>query len=108
MSTMRINGKTYNIPNGKSISMINGSVYVDGKLLTDAPDLSGVLEIKWDGELASLTTDLSVSCDNVSGDVHAGQHVTCGRVEGSVNANGHVTCGRVVGDVKAGGHVTHG
>lgn len=31
-SSVCVNGKTYHIPNGRSISVVNGTIYVDGKV----------------------------------------------------------------------------
>jgi len=56
MSSISINGKTFTIPSGKNISIVNGVVSVDGKVITD-----------------SVQTDCSVDViGNVQGNVDAG------------------------------------
>ena len=87
------------------ITVSNNSVYVDGKLVQK--ELSGVVKIEFEGDLASLTSEGSVSVNgNVKGDVDAGGSVACGNVEGDVDAGGSVNCGNVEGDVDAGGSIS--
>lgn len=64
--------------------------------------------IHWQGKVANLRSDFSVSCEDVSGYVQAGGAVNCGDVEGPVSAGGNVNCGDVGGPVKAGGNVSCG
>ena len=64
--------------------------------------------IHWQGKVANLRSDFSVSCADVSGYVQAGGAVNCGDVEGPVSAGGNVNCGDVEGPVKAGGNVSCG
>jgi hypothetical protein len=83
MSTIVINGRRITVA-GNDISIINGIVKVGGKVIDES--LSGVAQISWEGPLANLTTDTSVSCGNVSGSVNAGSSVSCDSVGGSVSA----------------------
>lgn len=102
MNTIVVNGKRYET-NGKSISVVNGAVKVDGKTIVD--ELSGVVEIKWDGPLADLRAEGSVTCGVVAGNVSAGGSVEAGDVGGSVRAGGSVRCEIVSGGIQAGGSV---
>jgi len=119
--SVTINGKTYK---GNNVTVINNRVIIDGKDVTDKEAVKdGILTVKVEGVLDSLTTDGdvvaglvkgnidaggSVSCDDVDGDVDAGGSVNCGNVGGDVDAGGSVNCGKVGGDVDAGGSVRHG
>lgn len=100
-----INGKTYK---GRSVSVNNNKVYIDGKRVDDKELPSTILEIEVKGDLVELTADGSVNCDNVKGDVKAGGSVNCDDVGGNVDAGGSVNCDDVRGSVNAGGSVHHG
>lgn len=103
-SSITINGRTYI---GGSISVINGTVIIDG-VVQEGDKLSGVVRIEVSGDLASLHTDASVTvAGDVRGDLNAGGSVTAGPVGGSVNAGGSISCGSVGGRVSAGGSVRH-
>lgn len=123
MNVISVNGKRISIPNGHSVSIINGDVFVDGRRYTDNENLKQV-NIVIEGGCDSLQVD---SCDRVEvkGDVRgvlkaggavivhgnalnkvdAGGSVTCGDVSGNVDAGGSVNCGNVSGSVDAGGSV---
>jgi len=104
MATVTIDGRSFS---GRSVSIINGRVIIDG--VAQGGTLSGVVEIKiTEGVLAELKTDASVSCGSVTGNVSAGGSVNCDRVGGSVTAGGSVNCDDVGGSVSAGGSVRHG
>jgi hypothetical protein len=110
MSQVTINGKTFNIPNGSSISVIGDTITVDGKPFVPDEDTGPLrdLEIKWDGPLASLKvqgSNVKVTCGDVQGDVNAAGSVDCGAVEGSVDCGGSINCGDVGKNVDAGGSV---
>lgn len=100
-----INGKTHNVQ-GSSISVINGKLYVDDKLVEEG--LQGIVEVKWEGPLASLSSDAAVTCGDVHGGVTAGSSVSCGSVAGSVDAGSKVMCGKVGGNVDAGSSIMCG
>ena len=105
MNRVTINGITYT--GAGSISVINGVVTIDGKRQDGT--VSGVVEIRvLEGTISELTTDASVSCGDVTGNVRAGGSANCRRVGGSVNAGGSVNCDAVGGSVTAGGSVNHG
>lgn len=104
MGSININGKSYNV-SGNNISVVNGKVIVDGKIIEE--NLSGVVEVKFEGALASLRSDASVTCGNVHGDVKAGSSVKCLDVDGNVNAGSSVNCNNVGGNVKAGSSINY-
>ena len=101
-----LNGKTYTAPAGASLTVINGKVMIDGKVVEEG--LTGEVRLKVEGDLFTLVTDANVECGNVQGDVRADGNVTAGHVGGALKADGNVTCGTVRGDVKADGNVTCG
>ena len=51
-----INGESIGV-SGNNISIVNDSIYVDGKLVKDK--ISGITEIKFIGDLANLTSNAS-------------------------------------------------
>jgi hypothetical protein len=105
MATVVIDGVTFTA--GRSISITNGRVVIDGKVQDGM--LHGVVEIKiTEGVLGELRTDASVSCGTITGNVDAGGSVNCDDVGGSVRAGGSVNCDDVGGSVSAGGSVRHG
>lgn len=95
------NGKEYE---GTSISVINGTVIIDGKVVEE-DNKASVIHIH--GDVGELKTDKSVNCNNVKGDVDAGGSVNCSNVGGDVDAGGSVNAGKVQGNVDAGGSVIH-
>lgn len=123
MNVISVNGKRINIPNGRSVSVINGDVFVDGRRCTENDNLKQV-NIVIEGSCDSLQVD---SCDqvevkgdvrgvlkaggtvvvhgNVLNKVDAGGNIHCGNVSGDVDAGGSVTCGNISGSVDAGGSV---
>ncbi len=104
-SSITINGRT--ITGGRSVSIINGVVIVDGQTVDTG--VSGMVEIVvTGGDIHELRTDGSVTCQDVTGKVDAGGSVTCADVGGTVDAGGSVTCDEVHGNVDAGGSVKCG
>lgn len=125
-SSIKINGR--DIVGGRDLSIINGVVMVDGKVVD--MDVVGtcaepgiVSVVVTGGDIHELKTDASVRCHDVTGNVDAGGSVTCrdvggnvdaggsitsGNVGGSVDAGGSVRCGTVAGKIDAGGSVRHG
>jgi hypothetical protein len=104
MNRITINGHVFEIEgNCGPVSISNGCITIGG--MTVQSGLSGIVEVKWEGELVSLKCDSSVKCNNVAGDVSAGGSVDCGDVIGNVSAGGSVKCGTVGGSVNAGGSI---
>ena len=104
MATIVIDGRSFS---GRSVSIINGKVTIDG--VVQDGSLSGIVEVRIiEGVLQELSCDASVNCSEVRGNVRASGSVNCGDISGSVNAGGSVNCGSVGGGVNAGGSVRHG
>jgi hypothetical protein len=101
MNRITIDGRSFNGAN--SVSIVNGKVIIDG--VAQDGTLSGVVQIRVEGVLQSLTTDASVSCGEVTGSVHCGGSFNGQSVGGNVTAGGSVNCGDVRGSVLAGGSV---
>jgi hypothetical protein len=107
MGVVIVNGNSIEVPDGASISVVNGTVYIDGNQVGSA--VNNQIKIKVEGTLASLTVDRgSVECQNVEGNVKCGGSATAANVGGKVDAGGSVQCGDVGGDVDAGGSVQCG
>lgn len=60
------------------------------------------------GDVADISSELSVSCRNVEGSIAAGAGVNCGNIEGTIAAGAGVCCGNVEGNIAAGGSVSCG
>jgi len=106
MAKITINGNTFEV-SGNNVSIINGTVRVDGNVVVSG--LSGGVNIKWEGGLASLTTDSSVTCTDIHGSVNAGGSVHCNDISGSVSADGSVKASGHIGkQISAGGSVKIG
>lgn len=106
MNSVTINGKTYR--GSSSISVSNGVVKIDGKVIDHGKTTGGILEVHVTGTLGHLEADGSVVCNDVTGDVQAGGSVSCDNVGGTVQAGGSVSCDNVGGSIMAGGSVSHG
>ena len=100
MGKFVIDGREFS---GNNVSIINGQVIIDGVVQDDT--LSGKVRIEVVGRLNHLTTDATVTCQTVEGDIKAGGSVNCSDVGGSITANGSVNCDSVRGSVSAGGSV---
>lgn len=106
-SRITINGKSITIDGDVSgVVISNGRITVGG--VTVGENLTGIVEVKWEGPLASLQCDSSVTCGDVSGFVTADGSVKCQNVEGDVRAGGSVSCGNVTGSARAGGSLNAG
>lgn len=111
MGKVVIDGKSISVPNGASISVINGVLYVNGELHTPEDDgnkLQVVVIIKGDvqGDLTVNRASVEVE-GNVTGNVKTGGSARIGgSVEGSLRASGSAQLGGSVGgSVDAGGSV---
>lgn len=106
MNTITINGQTITTDGATRISIRNGEVRLDGKLVADKLPRDVVCHVvQWDGPLASLEVSGDAHTGDVSGNVKANGSVTC-RDVGAVRADGSVRCGKVGGNITAGGSVT--
>ena len=104
MATNRIviNGITVEVE-GSNVVVRNGVLYVDGESVQS--QLSGDVNIIWEGDLANLFADGSVTCGDVEGNVTAGGSVRSQKIDGNVTAGGSVHTG---GTVARGGRIGHG
>lgn len=103
MNTIVVNGTRIQT-NGNNISVINNQVYVDGKLVQS--DLSGDVNIKFEGDLASLKCNGSTTINgNIKGNVDVGGSLDCNDIIGNIDVGGSVRCSKVSGDIDAGGSV---
>lgn len=119
---VQINGNSFEVPDGSSISIINNILYVDGKEYTGEGYESKEFKIEIWGGVAKIEAERgNVAVYGDCGSIKAGGSVTVGRnsgsidakgsvkigenVSGNVTAAGSVNCGFVGGDVKAGGSV---
>lgn len=101
-SRITINGVTIEVE-GSNVSVRNGTIYVDGATVQSG--LSGDVHIIWEGDLARLEADGSVTCRNVHGDVTAGGSVQCKDISGKISAGGSVKASKCGGSINAGGSV---
>jgi hypothetical protein len=101
-SRITINGVTVDVE-GHNVSVANGILRVDGCVVQEG--LTGVVTIKWEGDLANLQADSSVECNDVQGNVSAGGSIHCENIRGSVNAGGSIHCNDVAGPANAGGNI---
>lgn len=95
MNVIVINGRRIEVE-GNNVTVSNGRVIVDGREVGQTSK-EGPTTVKWEGELANLTTEGEVHCGDVHGNVRANV-VECENVGGSVNAN-TVNCGNIAGSV---------
>ncbi len=127
MNTINVNGKTFHVPNARSISVVNDKIYVDGKLFNTEEDDSKKINIVIDGNVDSISVE---SCDKIEiigdvnchleaggsvtvggsvyKDVQAGGSLKCGDIGGNVNCMGSVNCRVIKGSITAFGSITRG
>lgn len=98
-----INGE-HIVTDAQSITINNGTVIANGVVIKSG--LSGVVELKVEGDLMSINTagNVSVSGD-VHGDIDTTGNVNCGNVGGDIDTTGTVNCGLVNGDIDTLGNV---
>lgn len=87
MAQIILNGKTYEVPDGNNVSVMNGTIEVGGVPYLQVPAGSDAI-IEWRGPLVSLKTNRCITVKgNVQGNIDAGGDVTVyGNVNGSVDA----------------------
>lgn len=100
---IQINGRTYV---GNNIQIKNDTVIIDG--VVQEKGLSGILEIKVEGNLVNLQADNNVTIHgDVLGNVDAGNNATInGDVLNNVDAGNNVTAETIKGKVDAGNNVS--
>lgn len=82
-------------------------IYKGHTLLKNTPDLRDIT-FRYEGEALNISSQISVSCGEVHGNVDAGTAVNCENVMGHVDAGTNVNCGNVEGNVDAGTDVKCG
>lgn len=98
---IKINGVTYS---GTKVSIINGNIIIDGTSIKGK--VSGVIEIRIEGNPASIETDANVTVKgNVQGNIDAGGNITCTNVQGGADAGGNISCCNIAGSADAGGNI---
>ena len=99
-----VNGKEIAC-SGRNISVINGKVSVDGKVVED--NLTGDITVVVDGDVSSIECDGDVTVNgNCESGIDCGGSCTVAKyVRGNINAGGSVDCGDVDGYINAGGSV---
>lgn len=117
MAVITINGNTFS---GNNLSIVNGVMLIDGKVVDDENKdktvtiiLEGVTDVYSDQSLqikgdvkGNVNASGSVNCDSVGGNVMAENgSVHCDDVGCSVAAGGSVNCDDIDGNVQAGGSV---
>jgi hypothetical protein len=103
MSTIKINNRSISGDfSGRSVSVINNKIYVDGKLVPQGDDERNIT-ISIEGNVEELQVDM---CDkleikgNVGSVKTTSGDVDCGSVSGSVRTmSGDVDCGDIAGSV---------
>ena len=98
-----INGQTINC-SGNNITIQNGKVIVDGKVIKS--DLCGDVKVVVNGDVNKLNCSGSVEVHGNCGSIDcSGSCKIDGDVNGNIDASGSVTCGKVSGDIDASGSV---
>lgn len=97
MNKISINGHTYEV-SGRNISVVNDKVYVNGKLIES--NLTGTVDIRWEGEAANIDcTNITVN-GNVGGSIDCNNIIVNGDVSGDIDGT-NVKCGNVGGSIDA-------
>lgn len=108
MPKVVMNGITIEAPPGSSISVVNDTIYIDGKPWDGKEGTAqGIVRLEITGDLLNVESNRDVVVHgNVGGDVRADGDVKCADVKGDVFAKGDVEVdGDVGGVVRAGGDV---
>ena len=107
MNTVNVNGKTYEVPNGCSVSVINGKIYFDGKL---ADDFKNWKDKKIEITIVGDCEEVKVDAGNVTvkGSVKGNVSVDAGdiSVEGDIRGNVSADCGDISANYIAGNATT--
>lgn len=90
---------------GRTVSLKNGVLKIDGKKV-DIQPTDNAFEIRvLEGTIQELSSDGSVTCNDVKGNVSAGGSVKCGSVGGNASAGGSINCDGIAGNAVAGGSI---
>ena len=86
-----------------------GHRLVQGETLrADMNSICKEINFNYDGTARNIESYFNVCCENVEGNVAAGDYVECGDVSGTVTAGTYVECGDVGKNVMSGGYVECG
>jgi len=97
-----INGMKISTSRSGNISIVNDTVYVDGKSVK----LGDSKDIKIEGNCGTIKCNGNVQVSgNVNGNIDCGDSCHCGDVEGSIDAGGSVTAKNAKANIDAGGSV---
>lgn len=109
MAQVVINGQTYEIPDGATVSVnAYGKVIVNGAEYS-AEEGSTKIEVRVLGAVGKVTAERgSIIVHGEVGEVVAGGSVDCGRVKGNIQAGGSVKASSVGGSIQSGGSVRIG
>ena len=80
-------------------------LYAGHKHIGSGAASAGYINFCYEGPALNISSELSVTCDDVMGNVTAGGTVNCDDVYGSISAQGSVNCDDVKGDIRASGNV---
>jgi hypothetical protein len=108
MSKMNVNGKSYDIPNGASVSINNGTVIVNGVDITGklAKSKYTSINVTIEGDVNRIDCNGSVDVKGNTGNIDCGGNCSVGgNVSGSIDCGGSCNCGNVGGNIDAGGSV---
>lgn len=103
-NSITVNGKTFNNIKGNNVSIVNGTVKVDGKIITEG--LEGEVTVKWEGDVANVETHNLEVTGSVTGSVTSHNTEVEGDVGGNVVGHNIDIDGKVVGSV-TGHNVSH-
>lgn len=87
LNRITINNITVEVE-GNDVSVRKGVIYVDDVPI--ATHLSDEVHVIWEGDLANIESDGSVTCRDVAKNVFAGGSIQCRDVGGHINAKGSV------------------
>ncbi len=73
-----------------------------------ALNVTSQISITCDDIAGTATAGLAINCGDISGNGNAGKSINCGDIGGDCNAGGDINCGDIGGDCKAGRNVKCG
>lgn len=91
---------TYEVE-GNEVFIGNGVVTVGEDFVCSG--LENSVHIYWHGDLASLQTDMAVTCQTIHGEVAANGSVHCETINGNVGVHGSLTVKQCSGNIIAKG-----
>lgn len=97
MATVTINGSTYTVPDGSTVTVVSNTVTVGSDIRITG--LGQTTHVEWKGPLGKLDCQSCTIHGDVTGNVDA-QSVKCGNVGGDIDSQS-VHCGAVKGDIDA-------